>query len=480
MKKKRRGAVTMTEVIVTVVIIGIIVLGVSGLFNSAVMTMISGEKEHDLQTSMKEASETIVNRVRYSTAVFIMPKTSFKQGNLSAGWSYFGIESVTADGVENTQIVDYRWVSDANRLEGGYHAKTIVVEARSDMIYGLKFYSADSTDTENTTINYDLNARQVGSAGAGRAYWELGSAVEALNSLQVVDYSTSLNQGVAIAYSTSIRDFSIDTGAAAGKVMMILDISGSMSEQFGVGSASRLDAMKTAAGQILDKFADSGVDIDVALIPFHTTANPTMFSDARGNKAHMFLNISSSIGMMKNAVEALNTDLRNMTNTGDAIRRAYHLLNNTVRAQALEDTLPVYVIVLVDGASNFFTRTTATATTYFLGDGNVGAEKAAPINGAYADIKITSEAEDYIELTSQKLLSLSGTSVASIRCFMIALATSSDSAVYLNGLDKIQSALKIAAKDRFRADDVSSLNLAFNVIGNQIIDDIWFVTGPSL
>lgn len=478
MKKKRQGAVTMTEVIVAVVIIGIIVLGVSGLFNSAVMTMISGEKEHDLQTSMKEASETIVNRVRYSTAVFIIPKTSFRQENLSAGWNYFGIESVTADGVELRQVVDYKWVPDSSHLEGGYHAKTIVVKCRSDMIYDLNFYSADPTDTKNTTINYDLNARQVSSAGAGRTYWEIGSAVDALNSLQVVDYSTNLNQGVAIAYSGSSRDSSLTAGAAAGRVMMILDVSGSM--ETGFGTETRLSALKTAAYQLLDKFAASGADIDVALIPFHTTANATMFSDARGKKTHMFLNVSSNIGIMKKAIEAITTDREKYTNTGDAIRRAYHLLDNTVKSESSKDTKPAYVIVFVDGGSNYFTRTTAKERIPYIGDGDVGVKNSTPLNGAYADGAIFNEAEDYIELASQQLLSLRETGVTSIRCFMVALATESDSKVYLNGLDKIQSALGIAKQDRLRADKVSSLELAFDVIGNQIINDIWFVTGPSL
>lgn len=123
------------------------------------------------------------------------------------------------------------------------------------------------------------------------------------------------------------------------EIMLVIDISGSMGWQIGGGDRrKRLDVLKTAATNFIDKFA--GKNVKIAYTKYSSAAyNPSTMHD---------LKKPADVISLKNRINELSAN--GSTNIGDGIRRGYYDLVNTPN-----DDVMKYMIVMTDGEPNYFT-----------------------------------------------------------------------------------------------------------------------------
>lgn len=123
MQGSKRKGFTLVELICVVACIMLLSMVVTNVLGMGVKGGLYGNKEFDQQAAFRVATETVSNQLRYSTAIFILPQSSFNATNLSpsnistyltAGWDYFGlVETMAIDSngisVPATEIVEYVW-----------------------------------------------------------------------------------------------------------------------------------------------------------------------------------------------------------------------------------------------------------------------------------------------------------------------------------------------------------------------------------
>ena len=200
-------------IIAAELIIGLIFLTFAGamavtLLNIGYRNSELVEDEEIVQKAFRDTSDLVVNSVRESTGIFIMPKSSFNKKNidsgkyLSAGWDYIGIVDWEEDGKTKSEIVEYKW----NKVNKN-HDKIVLVESNEKFYYDFKIYK-DYSSADKKFVNFELEAFL--QSADDSPHIEIKSKAEALNSLQVVSWSSTpglseLDPGSAIAYKSEDR-----------------------------------------------------------------------------------------------------------------------------------------------------------------------------------------------------------------------------------------------------------------------------------
>lgn len=331
---KKRIGISLVEILCAMVILSLITLAAVYLLDMGAKSNAAAVKEFDLQSSARTAMETVTNKIRYSTAVFIIPESGFKEDNLENGWDYVGVLK-TDEGLN--EIVMFQYVQDS--VTGSwYHKKTVLLRGQENFVFDLEFTKQDE-DYKSRLIEYIFSIYQ-----NGEECWILGSEAEAMNSLQVVNWGTAANKGRAIAYQSMERE----TQKTIGRVALVLDVSGSMTQSF-VGNTTpvneRHKAMVQSALELLDTFKEYD-NIEVAIIPYSTSADfSALLADKYGTSNYAFLNAQSDYTKLCNIVNSLKPE--GGTNTGDGLRRAYYafLDDDSVGMERTSD----YIVLLSDG-----------------------------------------------------------------------------------------------------------------------------------
>ena len=89
----QRG-VTLIELIITLAIMGFVAMMAFSIISFSNKVLQISEKEYDFQYETRSVLENTSQIVRYSTALFTIPASSFREDNLAKGWDYIGIREV--------------------------------------------------------------------------------------------------------------------------------------------------------------------------------------------------------------------------------------------------------------------------------------------------------------------------------------------------------------------------------------------------
>jgi prepilin-type N-terminal cleavage/methylation domain-containing protein len=461
-QNSKTAGMTLIEVIVSVALLGLVVTGAYSLINFARLYFEKSKTEYQFQFSTRYTLQKTSDIIRYSTAVFTIPESSFRDTNLDSGWDYIGIVD-TADG---EQIVKYTYDLATDR-----HLESILVPAREDVRYEFAFTKVNPSD-EDSLLKFSIRSFPAGSVdehGDPVPAVTVTSEVNAQNSLQIIDLSTPpYDPAVAIAFRSEERIQSV-----VGHVAMVLDTSGSMAWGMNGSSystPSRISVLKDQAATLINNFATED-NIDIKLVPFNTSANDSDLT------VYAFKNAKTYTSSLLTAVNNLTAD--GGTNTGDGLRRAYWALYNHNREVGAGVRASNYLIVLVDGVTTFASVHSHTDRSFVTEDGYVdeGFLDTSPTdrtngqiagNGGSLD---TTYGRPYVNLIGASQIS------GFARVYVIGFsAVASD----LNSVNDIATACGALPENVYTASSPDALAQVFDAVRQDIVNDLWYLQGPQL
>lgn len=355
MKKTNRKGFTLVEVLAVLAIVGIVLTMIFSLlfYGFDVFNMTSAE--YQVQSGTRLALQQTDQLVRYSTALFAVPDTTYKD----AEWNYIGMND------DRTEIINYKWDSATQT-----HIEEIMAGPYPDVTFNIGFTKEYNLSTDNTLKLY---FETYAADGTTKRY-NIVSGYEALNALQVVNYGTESHPATALAYRDETASY--ENYKVIVNIAMVLDTSGSMADAINGNSPStnnpsRISILRTQVAALVDNFAsntNSDVSINISLVPFATySPTPSSFYDIKN---------ASQKTSLKSAISNLSAS--GFTNTGDGLRRAYYQLLTKSTADAasanVDTIIKNYTIVLVDGDTNTHsmsnTKTITSVCTRYNKDGS--------------------------------------------------------------------------------------------------------------
>jgi len=475
MQHRRRSlkkGVTLIELVIVISLLGLVSATAFSLLFYGVKVVNESNKEIEIQHETRMVLYETTEIIRYATAVFTIPRSSFRADNLDSGWDYIGIietELQPAQGgqpaVMGHEIVMYTF----NKITGA-HVPKVLLRANPGISYSFVFDKINPHNVDSL-LQFSIEGFPEGSLdefGQPRASLSVTTEVEARNSLQVIDLATPGDPAFAIAYRNDARQKSI-----VGHIVMVLDTSGSMADNLSgnpTSSKSRISILRTEANKLIDGFAQED-NIDIGLVPFATSANTP------NSNPVPFYNAKTETTNLKSRINAL--DAVGGTNTGDGLRRAYWAFRTHNASVPSGVVAKNYIIILVDGVTTFASVVSNSDRSYYTIDGNVREgylDRTDPRdtsgqiagNGSSLDDKGTG----YVNRIGLDLRS-GGFAKAYVIGFS---AISSE----LNSVNDIAAACGATADRVFRAGSQDDLSQVFDTIQQDIVNDLWYLQGPQI
>ncbi len=477
--KLKRGF-TLIELIVAISLMTMIISVSVSMITMTTTAQRRTVDEYEINTTIRQASQRANEIIRYSKAVFAVPIEFVSDPTkMDPGWSYFTVSP------DKRRIVQY--VYDDTTAT---HLEQILVDESPNVEYEIEFLKDAGTSSDNllkfqivgyvTTTDADGNITRTGQKIA------FDSEVEAQNALQIVDKGTVLSPSVALAF----RNDSSAQGTGRTQVAtitIVLDVSGSMDTN--LNGASRLDRVKnallgytkddgTVVEGILNTFSREN-NIEVCIVPFSQTANyPTPNSNS--NAEHPFYNAESDITTLKTLVNDMET--YGNTNTGDGLRRAYYRLldfNPVNEGYNAETEQYNYMILLVDGETNQSSWTGYGYVDYWWWFSSNEFSYSSQYTGRGG----ITPSITYDNVTRVYPYSRNNSNyITTIGNMIVSNDTKSYVIGFSNGITSEISSLgtALSAEQVYNYSDDFDLDEVFDNIAQDILAELWLVTGPQI
>jgi prepilin-type N-terminal cleavage/methylation domain-containing protein len=466
--RKNRHGVTLIELVIAIAIMAVVGITTLSILLFGSNTLKASDKEVEFQFSTRMIFNETSNIIRYSSAVFTIPASSFRADNLCAGWDYIGIHEVVITPAQNGNpaVMGYEIVKYVYDKTTNTHMPYVLMDAKPDVFYEFVFEKTNPQDVDSL-LKFTIKTYPAGSLdeyGRPRAQLTVKSEVEARNSLQVIDLASLLDPAFAIAFRHQDRAKNV-----VGHIAMVMDKSGSMADNM-AGQPnrvpSRISILKNEATSLIHSFAQED-NIDISLIPFSTSANnPNAFINSRTGE--------SSLVSIVNSFTALGG-----TNTGDGLRRAYWGLKAHNAEVPSDIRVRNYIIVLVDGVTTFASVISNSNRNFYTADGNV--------REGYLD---RTDPRDTTGQIAGNGSDLDAKGTAYVNAIGALLRADEFAKTYVIGFSSLSSELESvndiaeacgAPSERvFRADSQTALAEVFETIREDIVNDLWYLQGPDL
>lgn len=477
-EKPKNAGFTLIEIIVAMAILSLVVIATISVIQFGGLYLNKSQKEYEFQFSTRMTLQNTSDIIRYSTAVFTIPESSFSidanndniPDRLASGWDYIGIHQVLiSPGVIGNEIVKYSYQATSS---GGIHVPTVLIKAQEDIQYKFMFTKVNPHD-EDSLLQFSIRTYKNGildEFGNPNTGLVITSEVEARNSLQVIDLSTPpYDSAVAIAFRPNERKATV-----VGHIAMVLDTSGSMANNLSGGTPtsvnkSRIDILKEQAKSMINRFATEE-NIDIGIVPYATSANQTGSIGFFSSK-----NQTASLVAEINGLNAIGG-----TNTGDGLRRAYWALNTHNAGVSAGVTPSNYVIILVDGVTTFASVIGKDNRAFVTLNGNVNEGYLDRSGENKSDGQIAGNGSS-LDTEGTKYVTAIGSTMLNRNSFAKAYVIGFSSiSSELNSVSNIASACGAPSSRVFTASSPDSLNNVFEEIRQEIVNDLWYLQGPAL
>lgn len=499
MKKKLKKLRGMTAVelvlalLLTAMVAGIAVQVLRSSADGLHFTM----DEAKLQSDARIFAAEVNNNVRYATATFTIPKSSFRADNLTPDWNYMGVMDNVAVPAERSHTGESFVASKALvnilaqdeegnpkqqpednliSVAGGTFVQRILGYSYTDPDTGREIeydivFDKENPEKADQKVKYSLRTTLKMPGTPERDYLSYDTALETLNSLQIIHKGSDSNPSVAIAYRHG------EKSVTTALVSMILDTSGSMKWNMAgidtnIVAQQRITILKNTANNFVDGLAASE-NVNIGLFPFGSVFKPeiygTKIEDLTATK--VFKSSKNDTALLHSRINGLNAV--GGTNTGDSIRFAYYRAKEYQEALGPTQKCLHYFIILIDGETNGWSvHHKSNSTNYYTKDGAyfVYGQKDYTYSGGYSTQTEMDKGEAYMDKFSSMVGSLKP------KIFFIVVSDKVSS----RGVEAVKRIYSIPNSNTFIATDSSKLSEAFEAIQNSIKDDLWYLNGPQL
>ncbi len=387
-KLKHQKGFTLIELVVAIVLTGIVAIIAARLMLSP--RFIGVDEKMDIKAQGRFVSETIDNAIKYTNAVFTIPRDSFVDTNLTATWSYIGVkENVSipkemnngVDGLKAKALVHIRSTGATEPLDAdlkenqikisngtdGWFIQTILGFEHTEKIddttqYDVKYnFTVNPSDGSKTgvasnSIIYGLDIfYQDGKDKVGDSLVEIGTEINSINALQVVYQGSPLNPAVGFAFHEEAYKVKQDlTKVTKANIMFVLDDSGSMDDQVynsetGIWK-TRMEILKENSKSFIEEFTKlDSQNVRIGGVKFDAAANLMLGLKDKNSIA------SASNTTLINKISALSSG--GATNIGDGLRLAYFNFKDYYRtiSDPKDKEIPTFLILVTDGEANMVT-----------------------------------------------------------------------------------------------------------------------------
>ncbi len=465
---KNNKGFTLIELIIVMALITVVLAGAFSMLNFGNRVQKMSMEEFEVQASTRLTATRINDITRFASATFTIPKSSFREDNLTDSWNYVGI----MDG----DVVLYEYKEEGGTWD---HHKTIIAEENEKVDYEIVFKKVEE-DYEEKIIGFSIlgflkdKPIEYDEYGNPIGHITIISQTESLNSLQVVHKGDGTEPASAIAYRTSQRDEpEIEELKPIAQIALVLDTSGSMDRKLNGDTAyyendKKITKLKNSSKTLLDNFDATEYPHYVSLIPFSTSAN----------NPDSFLLVEDNISTLKSNINSL--DAVGGTNTGDGLRRGYYqIINNRSNSDFVDKEVSDYLIILVDGVSTFGSITGKGPIQFFTQDGNIDERDwwrgNVEGNGSSLD---TTYGTPYIEEIGNMI-----TNDGDINVYVIGFGENNSE--FRDNLNHIGQSTGAAETDEdgnryYLAGDEDELDIIFGDIQKEILNELWYIDGPQL
>lgn len=470
------------------------------------------KKDTEQAMESRQMAEHINTAIRYTNALFTIPKGSFNYDNLTYSWSYLGImDNVTVPAAAShtgssltgqSAIVYIRFVGDteptnlnpretALNYDGGWFVQTVIgyshkdPETALDIKYSLVFNPADeSGNIAGTAVQYDFKSEcydEEGNKVGDYTDLNISSMLNGLNTLQVVYQGSSDNPATAIAFHEGGFDLDVTVGQPKANIVMVLDVSGSMAYSISGknnNSNERLKAMKQNAKTFISSFAYNTVTFGI--VPFSTQGSNSLPINTGDNQS-----------ALSTAINALTAN--GSTNLGDGIRHAYYKFKEMPNKDCEN-----FLVIITDGEYNLSTHLLdATEESYWnwflkryetrwvwedftMGNFYWGEGKTRSLSSnqkvEVLDSQSSSYGKAYMEFTAGKF---DGTEFKKPTVYLINIKDLSDASA-----KAVMDAFGVAEMDYnkyiFKVNDSQSFVDSIGNVVDQINNSAWLLDGPKM
>ena len=470
--------------------------------------------ETKLQTDARLFAAEVNNNVRYATATFTIPKSSFRADNLTPDWNYMGVMDNVTIPAERSHtgesfVASKALVSilaqdeDGNpkqqpednliSVAGGTFVQRILGYSYTDPDTGREIeydivFDKENPEKADQKVKYSLRTTLKMPGTPERDYLSYDTALETLNSLQIIHKGSDSNPSVAIAYRHG------EKSVTTALVSMILDTSGSMKwnmagKDTNIVAQQRITILKNTANNFVDGLAASE-NVNIGLFPFGGVFKPEIYGTRITDvtAAKVFRSSKNDTALLHTRINSLSAD--GGTNTGDAIRFAYYRAKEYQSSLGPTQKCEHYFIILIDGETNGWSNNASkpmvhTNINYYTADGVhfVNGTKNYQYAGGYSPTTTFQSPYPYNSLTygmdkGEAYMGKFASSVASLKPKIFFIVVSDN--VSSRGVEAVKRIYSIPNSNTFIATDSSKLSEAFEAIQNSIKDDLWYLNGPQL
>lgn len=393
---------TLIELLIGLVLsIAVLAVAAKLFMSSGSITSLSNYfVRHEMQT--RYTAEQINNAIKYTNALFTIPRSSFKVENLTESWSYLGVmdnvripeglveERENKKGVERiaTALVYIKYLGNdtdidqdkLNKIESsldksqdliknddGYFLLTVLDYTYYDETLGYKveydlIFTTDTESYVSDAIKYTLKIIHKDKDGnvisEGRNL-ELETMLNGINLLQAVHQGSRDNPASAIAFHEDGFNVKLKKGSMHANIIFVLDVSTSMEwiverdEKPTRGEESRIKILKDNVINFLNQFK-AYENVYVGFVVFARMGEflvqpiqASRLSDPSDVEAQTVFTY----------INNLPNRLSNYTNIGDGLRLAYSQFQS-IADRHLNDGATNFLVLMTDGAANAWTTFT--------------------------------------------------------------------------------------------------------------------------
>lgn len=172
---------TLVELLVVLAIMGIVFSLAGTMLVFSMRSHDAIEEEFEIQSSMRLASQIVVNYIRESSAMFMLNSSQFDNDNLKNEWDYFGLSP------DRKQVIQYKWNSVSST-----HDPIILADSYPGIVYSLAFHKSD-----NDSLLGGFSIQAVTEAGHIKV--GIDNEINAVNTVVVDNTGNSGDPAVALA-----------------------------------------------------------------------------------------------------------------------------------------------------------------------------------------------------------------------------------------------------------------------------------------